>query len=91
LSTSSYSTDLTQCNFFFFPCLKGKMHGHQLQLAENIVTATGTTRRGTIYCSSLLHMVKTFYETPWSLVGAYQHITLHSVIIPNTTTNNDSN
>jgi histone-lysine N-methyltransferase SETMAR len=35
-----YSLDLTPCDFFFFPCLKEKLSGHQFQSAKEIVTAT---------------------------------------------------
>jgi histone-lysine N-methyltransferase SETMAR len=35
-----YSTDLAQSNFFFFPCLKEKLRGHQFQSAKEIITAT---------------------------------------------------
>jgi hypothetical protein len=35
-----YPPYLAQCDFSFFPCLKEKLHGCRLQLAEEIVTAS---------------------------------------------------
>jgi hypothetical protein len=34
------SLDLAPCDFFFFPRLKEKLHGHRFLLAEEIVAAT---------------------------------------------------
>jgi hypothetical protein len=34
------SLDLAPCDFFFFPCLKGKLCGRQFLSAEEIVAAT---------------------------------------------------
>jgi histone-lysine N-methyltransferase SETMAR len=35
-----YSPDLTPCDFFFFPRLKEKLLGRQIQSAKEIITAT---------------------------------------------------
>jgi histone-lysine N-methyltransferase SETMAR len=35
-----YSSDLTPCDFFFFPHVKEKLCGRQFQSAEEIITAT---------------------------------------------------
>jgi histone-lysine N-methyltransferase SETMAR len=40
LSHPPYSPDLTTCDFFLFPRLKEKIHGHRFQLAKEIITAT---------------------------------------------------